>query len=129
MAGIAAFYPGFIVLRSFFQMLEELLILKCLPSLRYHRTHPVPDPEKLATGLKEEVFVEQTVVEHGAGLIPIGKHHHDKPALVRHRPRDSHPVVEIFREEVLEEPIAALAQLGLAAHFVDLQVELRLDRK
>src|SRR5580704_12046736 len=53
---IAAFAPGFEALRCFFQVCEELLIHELLPSLRDHRFDALPDPEKLAAGLKEKVF-------------------------------------------------------------------------
>src|ERR1700674_924055 len=77
---IAAFNPGFVALRSFFQVREELLIYEPLPSLRDDGLDALPDPEKLAAGLKEEVFVEQTVVEQRAGLVPITEHHHRERA-------------------------------------------------
>src|ERR1017187_10530158 len=109
MARIAAFYPGFIPLCGFFQISEELLIHKLLPSLRHRWPHPVPDPEKLATGLKETILVEQAVIEHGTGLIPIREHHHRQPAFIRSRPGNSHPIIEIVHVEVLEEPFSPLA--------------------
>ena len=122
----ATFDPGFVALRSFFQVREELLIHKPLPSLRDDGLDELPDPEKLGAGLKEEAFVEQTVVEQRAGLLPIAEHHHRERACFRSGRRDSHGVLEIVHEVVLEEPIASLAQPGLAAHIIDLQVELRL---
>src|SRR5712691_385421 len=122
----ATFDPGFVALRSFFQVREELLIHKPLPSLRDDGLDELPDPEKLAAGLKEEAFVEQTVVEQRAGLLPIAEHHHRERACFRSGRRDSHGILEIVHEVVLEEPIASLAQPGLAAHIIDLQVELRL---
>src|ERR1019366_4712964 len=49
----AAFDPGFVALRSFFQVRAELLVHKPLPSLRNDGLDAFPDPEKFATGLKE----------------------------------------------------------------------------
>jgi hypothetical protein len=49
----AAFDPGFVALRSFFQVREELLVHKPVPSLRNDGLDAFPDPEKFATGLKE----------------------------------------------------------------------------
>src|ERR1039458_3167170 len=49
----AAFDPGFVALRSFFQVREELFIHKPLPSLRNDGLDAFPDPEKFATSLKE----------------------------------------------------------------------------
>src|SRR6202022_3430369 len=92
----AALDPGFVALRSFFQVREELLIHEPLPSLWDDGLDHLPDPEKLATGLKEETFVEQTVVEQCAGLLPIAEHHHRERAPFCSGRCDSHDVLEIF---------------------------------
>ena len=107
-------------------MREELLILPPLPRLRDNRLDQLPDPEELAIGLKEEIFMQQAVVEQGAGLLPIAGHHHCQRACFRSGRCNSHGVVEILHKMVLEEPVACLAQPGLAAHLIDLQVELSL---
>jgi hypothetical protein len=120
------FNPFFVAVRSFFQMRKELLIRESLPTLLDTGFHALPYPEKLATGLKEQVFVEQTIIEQGTGLIPIAEHHHGVRACFRSRCRDAHGVVQIVCEVVLEKPITRLPQSGFAAHFVDLQMELCL---
>ena len=104
----------------------QVTMFKLFPETAYDDPDAIPDPKKLARGLEEKFFVEETVVEHGASLIPIADHHHHERAIFRPRGGDSHPVLEIVDKVVLHEPIASLPQLGLAAQFIDLQVELRL---
>src|SRR5580658_6302396 len=58
MAGRAALHPGFIALRGFLQVPEEMLIRKPFPSLREDRLDPLKDSKKLAAGLKKEVFMK-----------------------------------------------------------------------
>ena len=70
--------------------------------------------------------MQQAIVEQGASLLPIAGHHHCQRACFRSGRCNSHGVVEILHKMVLEEPVACLAQPGLAAHLIDLQVELSL---
>ena len=97
-----------------------------LPTLLDRGFHALPHPEKLATGLKEQVFVEQAIIEQCTGLIPITEHHHGVRTCFRPWCRDLHGVLQTVREVILEKPIARLPQSGFAAHLVDLQMELCL---
>src|SRR6266849_3018579 len=119
----AGFTPGLVALRSLFQVGEVAIHFETFPRLRDNRLGELPDSKKLATGFEEKVFVQQAVVEQRAGLLPITEHHPGKCAAFRSGCRDSHGVVEGFHEIVFEEPIASLAQPGLAAHIIDLSVE------
>ena len=58
MTGRAVFVPGFVTLRRFFQMREEGLVDELLASLRDDGLDTLPNPEKLAACLKEEIFVQ-----------------------------------------------------------------------
>ena len=70
--------------------------------------------------------MEQTIIEQCTGLIPVPEHHHREAAGFRSWCCELHGLRHGLREVILEKPIARLAQATLAAHFVDLQVELRL---
>src|SRR5580704_8018013 len=119
-SGIATFRPRFVALRGFLHVGEKLLVYELLPSLRNSGFHPLPDPKKLAAGLEEEIFVQQTVVQQGAGLVPVTEHHHREGAVFGSRWPQSHRVIEILDEVVLEKPFARLAEPGFAPQFVDL---------
>src|SRR5204862_4688769 len=69
---------------------------------------------------------EQTIVEQRAGLLPVAEHHHRERTIFGSGGRDSCGVIKIFHKVVLEEPVARLAQLGLAALFINLQMKLSL---
>src|SRR5712692_5343090 len=86
----AGFTPGLVALRSLFQVGEVAIHFETFPRLRDNRL----------------------------GLLPITEHHPGKCAAFRSGCRDSHGVVEGFHEIVFEEPIASLAQPGLAAHII-----------
>src|SRR6202158_3526517 len=120
MTGRAAFDPRFIAARGCFQICEELLIREPLATLRHDALDELPDAEKLAAGLKEQVFVQKTAVEARAGLIPVAENHHRQRAIFRSRRRDTHGVIESFHVVVLEEPIACLAQFSFAPQIVQL---------
>src|SRR5258708_1315277 len=102
------FNPGFVAVRSLLQVCQELLIRESLTTLLDGGFDSLPDPEKLAAGLKEQVFVEQTIVEQGTGLIPIAEPHHGECAGLRPWRRNSHGVIKIVREIILRKPIARL---------------------
>lgn len=91
----AAFDPGFVTLFSLFQMREELLMSEPLPGLRDGGLDELSDAKKFATSLKEEAFVQQTVVEQRASLIPVSKHHHYECACFGSRCCDSHDILEV----------------------------------
>src|ERR1700731_4697502 len=101
-------------------MRQELLIRELFPALRDGGLDKLPDPEKLAAGLKEEVLVEQTVVEQCAGLLPVAEHHHRQRPVFRSRRGNAHGVVETLHDVVLEVPIASLAESRLTPHLEDL---------
>src|SRR5438132_9185653 len=122
----AGFTPGLVALRGFLQVCEIAIHFETFPRLRDGGLRELPDPEELATGLKEEVFMQQAVVKQRAGLLPITEHHHRVRAIFGSRRGDSHRVVEILHEVILEEPIPCLAKSGFAALFIDLKMELCL---
>src|ERR1700730_1293320 len=110
----AAFGPGFVALGGFFQVREELLVCKSLAKFGDDGLKKLPHAEKLAACLKEQVFVEETIVEKRAGLFPIADHHsHESPGFCSRR-GNAHGGVERLRSVVLLEPIACLAEPGLA---------------
>src|SRR5260370_7779278 len=96
MTGRATFRPRFEALGGAFQIREKVLVRKALAKLRNDRFEQLPHAEKLAAGLKEQVFVKKTIVEQRAGLFPIADHHaHESPAF---RPllRTAHSSVHCF---------------------------------
>src|SRR5678815_4080940 len=114
-----AFDPGLITVRSLLQVCEKLLVHKTLTSLRDDGFHELPNAEELAVDLKEQVLVEQAIIQQCAGLLPVVAYHHCERAIFRSWTRDAHGVVEIIDHVVLEKPIARLAQLRLATQFID----------
>src|SRR5262249_35791567 len=126
MTGRAALRPGFIALPRFLEMREEVLVDELLASLRYDRLDALPNPEKLAARLKEEIFVEKAVVEQRAGLFPVTDHHSRERAGFGSGRSDAHDIVECAHYVVLEEPVPCLAQPLLASQIIHLQVKLRL---
>src|SRR3954447_13024394 len=63
--------PALEPIRGLFQMGQEQRIRPPFPPLGNSRLHALPNGEEFAAGLEEEIFVEQTVVEIGARLVPI----------------------------------------------------------
>src|SRR6266850_5510177 len=122
MTGRASLRPCFVALRGSFQVGEELLVSKSLAKLRDYRLKKLPHTEKLATGLKEQIFVKKPVVEQRASLFPIAHYHSHESPVFRSGGCDAHGVLECFRAVVLLKPIACLAEPGFAAQIVDLQV-------
>src|ERR1035437_5487619 len=120
------FTPGLVTLGSFLQVGKVPLHGKPLPGLRDRGLGKFPNSEKLPIRLAEEIFVEQSVVEKRAGLLPITEHHPGKSAAFGARSRNAHGVIEVLHNVVLEEPIAPLAQPAFTTHLIDLQVELSL---
>src|SRR5262245_42216759 len=59
----APFAPLFEPQSGLLQLGAEILAHPLLPELRHYRLHPFPHAEELAGGLKEQVLVEQTIVE------------------------------------------------------------------
>src|SRR5258707_758459 len=108
---------------------EKYLTRKLLAPLFDRGLDTLPDSEELATRLEEEIFVEQTVIEQCASLIPVAHHHHEVRAAFRSRRRDPHGFVKSVCKVVREKPIARLPQSWLPAHFINLQVELRLFKR
>src|SRR5260370_5846270 len=121
-----AFAPGLEALRRFFHMREYVLIDELLANLRDDGLDALPNPEKLAARLKEEVFVEKTVVEQRAGLVAVTEHHSRERPGFRSGRSDAHDIFECAHDVVLEEPVPCLAQPRLASHLIDLQVKLCL---
>ena len=107
-------------------MSEELFVHKLFPALRDDRPDPFPHCEKLVSGFEEQMFVEQTVVEQCASLLPVAGNHAKENAAFSSGRGDFHGIVEGLWKVILEEPVAGLAQPGLAALFVELQVKLCL---
>ena len=105
---------------------EELLVCEALATLLDNGFETLPDSEKLGAGLKEQVFVEETVIEERASLIPIAEHHSGEGACFCSGGCDSHGVIEAVGEIIGDKPIASLPQASLAAQLVNLQVELGL---
>src|SRR5262249_4206931 len=126
MTGRAALRPGLIALPRFLEMREEVLVDELLASLRYDRLDALPNPEKLAACLKEEVFVEKAVVEQRAGLFPVADHHSRERAGFRSGRSDAHGVLECAYDVIFEEPVPCLAQPRLASHLINLEVKLCL---
>src|SRR5581483_8450236 len=122
----ALFRPSLKPLCSLFQVRQELLVFEPVPCLRNDGLYRFPHSEELAGGFKEQIFVQETVVEHRARLLPVAQHHHCQRTVFGSRPRDLHNVIELFHDVVLEEPIASLPQLGFAALFKKLQMKLCL---
>src|SRR6266545_8367976 len=122
MTGRAGFRPGLEALGGSFQVREEVLVCKRLAKLRDHRLEQLPHAEKFPARLKEKVFVKKAVVEQRAGLFPIADHHSHESAGFCSRRGDAHDVVDCFYDVVLLEPISCLAEPGLAAQIVDLQM-------
>ena len=121
-----AFNPGFVALRSFFQIAEELFILEQLPSLRDDGLGQLPHPEKLAAGLEEQILMEKSIVEQRAGLFPVAENHHRQSAIFRSRRGNPRGIFKVLYKIVFEEPVPRLAQLGLAALFIHLKMKLSL---
>src|SRR5579864_6772794 len=94
---IATFRPGFEALCCFFQVFEELSIDEALASLRNRGLNAFPNAEKFAAGFEEQFFVQQTVIEQRAGLLPIADHHHEGCARFRSHRGDFHGLVESVR--------------------------------
>ena len=126
MARRPAFHPGFEALGGLLQVRQELFILPLLAKLRNGRFGQLPNPEEFAGGLKEEVFVQQSVIQQGAGLLPIGKHHHCESPAFGAGGGDAHGVVQVLHKIILEEPVAGLPQPRLAPLFEELQLKLCL---
>src|SRR5215212_9371618 len=61
MSGGTFVRPCFKLLRSLFQVREEVWILKTFPEQRHHRLELFPHSEELATGLKEKILMEKAV--------------------------------------------------------------------
>src|ERR1017187_7590032 len=119
----ALFHPHFIPLRSFLQVREEQRSLKLFPEPRQHRLNPLPNSKKLTVGLKEQIFVQQTVVEHRARLFPIAHHHHYVGPRFRSRSPNAHCFLERFHKVTFEEPVSRLPQSSLAPQFVEFQLK------
>jgi len=97
-----------------------------LASLLDRSSDALPYAEKLTTRLKEQVLVEQTVVEQRTCLLPVTEHHHHiRPAFGSGR-CNAHRIFKIVWPVISEEPIARLPQPGLTALLKNLQVKLRL---
>src|SRR5829696_2480448 len=62
MSGGAFVRPCLKLLRSLFQVREQVGILKTFPELRHHRLELFPLSEELATALKEKILVEKAVI-------------------------------------------------------------------
>src|SRR5215203_5224870 len=122
MSGGALVRPCFKLLRSLFQVREEVGILKTLPELRHHRLELFPHSEELATGLKEKILVEKAVIEQRARLLPITNHHSHEDSVFRSGGSDFHRFFHRFGVVTLLKPIARLPQSRLTAQIVNFQV-------
>src|SRR5689334_10546398 len=106
--GVALFRPHFVALCRLFQVRKRLLVFKGLAECRNYRFQRFPHAEKLAAGLKEEVFVQQPVVQQCARLLPVADHHsYVGPCFASHR-RNARRVLETVHDVILSEPIASL---------------------
>src|SRR5215469_11445297 len=109
MTRAAAFGPGLKTLGCLFQMSKDLLVGKTLAERRNDGLNRFPNSKKLTAGLKEEVLVQEPVIEQRAGLLPITDHHaYMGSGLTSHR-GDTHGVIDVIHDIVFREPIARLA--------------------
>src|SRR5215208_1451322 len=122
MSGGAFVRPCFKLLRSLFQVREEVGILKTFPELRHHRLELFPHSEELATGLKEKILVEKAVIEQRARLLPITNHHSHEGSVFSSGGSDFHRFFHRFGVVTLLKPIARLPQSRLTAQIVNFQV-------
>src|SRR5204863_3930024 len=88
MTGRTAFNPGFIPLRSFLHVREVIFVGRPLPELRNSSLDAFPNTKKLAIGFKEQVLVEQIVIQQCASLLPVADHHHGEGAAFGSRSSD-----------------------------------------
>src|SRR5581483_1927027 len=122
----AGFNPLFIALRGLLEVRTEVLSNEPLPEGRDDGLNHLPHSEELSAGLKEQVFMQQTIVEQSASLFPVTDYHAcEGPGLGAHG-GDPLGVVDAGHVIVLEEPVACLPQFRFAALVVDLKMKLRL---
>src|SRR5215469_1993061 len=108
------------------ELAEPLLVLEHIAALLDDRLDAFPGAEKLATRLEEKLFVQQPVIQKRAGLLPVADHHHEARAVFGARAAQLHGLFHRLRVVVFEEPVAGLAQLGLAPLVVNRQLKCRL---
>ena len=97
-----------------------------LPRARGHGFDPLPHAEEFSGGLKEQLFVQQAVIQQRARLVPIPEDHPQVRPLLRAHRSDAHAVLKAVRKKALVEPVAGLAQFRFAAQVIKLKLELCL---
>src|ERR1700757_1060931 len=70
------FDPGLVAVCSLLEVGEEERVRVTAVALLHGRLDALPDEEELAIGFEEEVFMEESMVEVCAGLVPIADPHH-----------------------------------------------------
>src|SRR5579863_1086811 len=108
-------HPGLKALSGFFEIREKLLVGPLFASFCNSRPDAFPYATKLAAGFKEQIVVQQAVVQQSAGLLPVAGHHHEVGAAFGSRGGNPHRIAPVVREIVLEEPVAGLAQPRFAS--------------
>src|ERR1700751_2207911 len=64
-------HPLLKTLRGLFEVQKKKLLMKHLPRARDHGFDPLPYAEEFSGGLKEQLFVQQAVIQQRARLVPI----------------------------------------------------------
>src|SRR4030095_676612 len=120
--GSTSLCPGFEALRRLFQIGKHGIVRKPLSKLRHHRLQLFPYSEELAASLEEKVFVEEAIVEQRASLFPVADYHSKEGSGLASGRRNAHGIIECFYYVILLEPVACLAEPGLATQVIDLKL-------
>src|SRR6202045_1644976 len=124
--GAALFSPSLEALALSFQIAEEVRAAEHRAPRHDHRLHLFPHGPLLPVAFEEEVFVDKAAVYDARHHFPITEHHAHVSVFLAAGRTHAHQVVRSFHVEVSREPIARLAQPGLAPVLIQTQHQINL---